>query len=157
VAAKAAAIASEGFPAARRLLESVLRFWAKDCFRKAMKGASSTPNSAKRGAKFQRKTVEWTSGGGTKASGGRVKSGFRAAVELESDGEQAVVARAGPGGDAVGYLALHHEDGAVDVGIGGEFKQDRRSDVIRQVADDEQRLAGFWAAGAKSNCKTSWR
>src|SRR5271168_4882482 len=68
-------IAAEENPVARRLLASVLRFWAKACRARRRKLCSCTPSSAKRGANLQRKTVENTSGGGTKAEGGSVNSG----------------------------------------------------------------------------------
>src|ERR1039458_2290909 len=71
--ARAEAPAAAGMPAARRLFSRVLRFWAKALRTKGRKPASSTPSSVKRGAKRQRKTVEYTSGGGENADGGRVK------------------------------------------------------------------------------------
>lgn len=60
-------------PLARRLLARVLRFWAKAVRRKTWKPAGLMLSSLKRGAKWRRRTVEWTSGGGVKAEGGRVK------------------------------------------------------------------------------------
>ena len=54
-------------------------------------------------------------------------------------GEHAVVADAGEGGDAIGDLALHHEDGAFErggEGGGEEFEQDVGGDVVGEVADD---------------------
>ena len=67
-------------------------------------------------------------------------------IHLDGDGEQAVVAGAGAGGDPIGYFALDHENGAVknrSVGgsvAGGKFEQDLRGDVVGQVAEDEQRM-----------------
>src|ERR1035438_3354502 len=72
--ARAAAAAAGAMPAARRLLARVLRFCAKGLRTKGRKLASSRPSSTKRGANLQRKTVEYTSGGGEKDSGGKVKS-----------------------------------------------------------------------------------
>lgn len=62
-----------GNPPARRLLARVLRFWEKQRRRNLMKPDGSTRSSPKRGANWRRRTVEWTSGGGEKAEGGRVK------------------------------------------------------------------------------------
>ena len=55
--------------------------------------------------------MEWTSGGGVNASGGRVNKRLGRPVHLDGDGEQAVVARAGRGGEAIGDFALDHEYG----------------------------------------------
>src|ERR1700678_1089055 len=60
-------------PAGRRLLARVLRFCAKQAWRKRSKPAGSTLSSVKRGAKSRRRTVEKTAGWGEKACGGRVK------------------------------------------------------------------------------------
>ena len=50
---------------------------------------------------------------------------FDGAVDLDGDGQEAVVAGAGLGGDAVGDFALDHEDGAVDgLLVGDEMEQD---------------------------------
>ena len=62
-----------------------------------------------------------------------------AGVQLRGYREQAVVARAGWCGDAVGNLTLDHHDGAVDDWMRGEeVKQDIGCDVVRQIADDEE-------------------
>ena len=58
-------------------------------------------------------------------------------VELGGRGEQAVVASAGLGGDAVGDFPLHHDDGAVDrLVVVEEVQQNLRRYVVGQVADD---------------------
>jgi len=63
-------------------------------------------------------------------------------VHLESNGEQTVVARAWMGGDAVGNFALNHEDGEVERGVAGrQLEQDRRGDVVGQIADHAEPLA----------------
>ena len=52
------------------------------------------------------------------------------------------MARAGPGGDAIGHFPLHHEDGAVQRGVAGcQLEQDLRGDAVGQVAEDEEALA----------------
>src|ERR1039458_508814 len=71
--ANAAMMASDAAPAARRLLDRVFRFCANALRTKPRNMFGSTSSSAKRGAKRQRKTVEYTSGGGEKDEGGRVK------------------------------------------------------------------------------------
>ena len=50
--------------------------------------------------------------------------------------------RAGLGGDAVGHFALHHQDCQIECGVAGrQLEQNRRSDVVRQVAHYTQSLA----------------
>lgn len=72
-------------------------------------------------------------------AGRQGKQLFHVAVELDGDREQAVVAGAGLGCDAVGDFALDHKDGAVDsLFVGCEVQQDVRGEVVGQVADDEQ-------------------
>ncbi len=57
--------------------------------------------------------------------------------ELGLDGEIAVVAGAGFGGEAVGDFELDEEDGALEQRAEGEgFFDDGRGDVVRQVAGD---------------------
>lgn len=81
---------------------------------------------------------------------GQRKEGFGGAVELEGDGEEAVLACARAGGDTVGYFALDHEDGMREGwSARGEAQQDGRSDVVRQVADDDQRLANLLREGSE--------
>ena len=54
------------------------------------------------------------------------------------------------GGDAVGYFALDHEDGAIENGVaGGEFEEDLRSDVVGKVSDDAERMAGGGRGGGE--------
>lgn len=72
------------------------------------------------------------------------------AVHLRGDGEGAVVARAGFGADAVGDFALDHEHGGVEGGVAlGEAKQNRRGDVVREVADDGQLLSCLGCCGGE--------
>ena len=66
-------------------------------------------------------------------------------MELGGCGEEAVVADAGCGGEAVGDLALHHEDGAgKEVGAGErkEAEEDFGGDVVGKVSDDVGGFAG---------------
>lgn len=82
-------------------------------------------------------------------AGGQGEDFFDSAVELDCYGEQAVVARAGLRGDAVGDFALDHEDGAIDSGfMRGEMEQDVRGEVVGQVADDEE-LFGWLRQGGE--------
>ena len=78
------------------------------------------------------------------------KEFFRGAVHLHGHREQAVVARAGRGGDAIGHFALNHQYGPVERGMAGcELEEDLRGDAVGQVAEDEQGLAG----GGRGSCK----
>jgi len=88
------------------------------------------------------------------------EEGFGRAVHLDGDGEQAEVAGAGLGGDAIGYFALDHQDGAVEDGAalgcafgggvaGSEFEEDLRGDVVGEIAEDKQGLAGGCGGGGK--------
>jgi hypothetical protein len=52
------------------------------------------------------------------------------------DGEEAVIAGAGPGGKAVGYFFLDEEDGADEIEAKDLF-DDGRGDVVREVAGDD--------------------
>jgi hypothetical protein len=71
-------------------------------------------------------------------------------VELDGDGEQAVVARAGLGSDTVGDFALHHEDGAIErCMILSELEQDGGGDVVRQISDDGEGMAGVLRCGGE--------
>lgn len=91
-------------------------------------------------------------GWGREGLGRQGEEGIGLAVELDGGAEEAVVAAAGRGGDAVCDFALDHEDGEVDGGCGvGEAGEDGRGDVVGQVADDEELLAGFEGDGAKVN------
>lgn len=64
---------------------------------------------------------------------------FNVAVELDGDGEQAVVAGAGLGGDTVGDFSLDHEHGAIDrLLVCDEMEQDVRGEVVGQIADYEE-------------------
>jgi len=63
-------------------------------------------------------------------------------VHLNGDREEAVVARAGLGNDAIGHLPLHHQNGTIEGGVAGcQLEQDLRGDAIGKVADDQQALA----------------
>ena len=86
--------------------------------------------------------------GGPDAGGGR--EGSRADIEQmsrlepgrEHHGEPAVGTAAGRGGDAVDDFLLQHHVQIVDVLMGGgDVKQQRRGDVVGQVADDAQPAA----------------
>ena len=60
----------------------------------------------------------------------------------EHDGETAVGFAAGRRGDAVDDFLLQHHVQVVDVFVGGgDVKQQRRGDVVGQVADDAQPVA----------------
>ncbi len=64
----------------------------------------------------------------------------RAGEELEVDRERPVGLRAVRRDEALRDLLLHHHDGLPDVRAGVEQREeDRRRDVVRQVADDGQR------------------
>ena len=83
-----------------------------------------------------------------KCVGRQGEEGFDGAVKLGGDGEQAVVAGAGASRDAVCHFTLDHEDGAFEGCVrGGEVEQDGRSDVVRQIAGDEERAAGLCGGG----------
>ena len=87
----------------------------------------------------------WGKGGGRKRE--EVDGGT---VELDGDGEDAVFAGAGLGGDAVGDFALHHEGDAIDGGVAlSKFEEDGRGDVVGQVAEDEEGLAGSGGSGGE--------
>lgn len=75
---------------------------------------------------------------------------FDTGIELRGGREQAVVADAGMGSKAVGDLALNHNDGAVDCLVRGEeVEQDVGSDVVGQIADDEQLVRILGAEGTE--------
>ena len=77
--------------------------------------------------------VRW----GREGARGEGEERIDAGVELGGGGEETVVADAGRGGDAVGDFALHHEDGATEVGGGAEeVEEDVGGDVVGEVADD---------------------
>ena len=72
------------------------------------------------------------------------------AVHLDGYREQAVVARAGLGSDAIGYFALDHEDGDFERGVAGrEFEQNGRSDVVGKIAGDGEVLASGCGRGSE--------
>lgn len=65
-------------------------------------------------------------------------------IHLGGCGEKAVVANAGSCRDAVGDLALHHENGAGEASgaPGGEkLQKDVRGDVVGKISDDVCRFA----------------
>ena len=86
-----------------------------------------------------RSTAESTRGGGSNASGGTSSSGSIAVAPLQHHRQPAVVLAARRRGHAVDDFLLQHEV-LVDDGVGRleQVEQDRRRDVVRQVADDAQ-------------------
>ncbi len=91
-------------------------------------------------------------GWGREGLGRQGEEGIGLAVELDCGAEESVVAGAGGGCYAVGDFALDHEDGEVDGGGGVcQAGEDGRGDVVGQVANDEEGLAGVVGEGAKVN------
>ena len=99
-------------------------------------------------------------GRGREGRGRKGEERFGGAVHLDGDGEQAVVARAGKGGDAIGDFALDHQYGPVEDdaaqdwafggGVaGGQFEEDLRGDVVGEIAEDEQGLASGGGGGGE--------
>ncbi len=67
---------------------------------------------------------------------------LNAGVELSGRGEQAIVATAGLGGNAVGDFALNHDNGSIDDRMMvEEVQQDRRGYVVGEIADDGEFFA----------------
>ena len=82
------------------------------------------------------------------------KECFDAPVELQGYGKQAVVARSRACCNAVGYLTLDHDNGAVERGgVLREAKEDWRGDVVRQISDDEQTFACNFLSGREIEVK----
>ena len=73
--------------------------------------------------------------------GAKCEEDLRCGMHLRCGREEAEVAAAGWGGDALGDLTLHHEDGGgkeTGRSEGGteQMEEDVRGDVVREVADD---------------------
>ena len=65
-------------------------------------------------------------------------------IHLRRGREQTIIANTRRSGDAVGHLALHHQNGTGDqsrAACGKELQQNVRSDVVRKVPNDISRLA----------------
>ncbi len=81
---------------------------------------------------------------------GESEEGLDAGVELRGGGEQAVIAGAGAGGDALSDFMLDHHDGAVDDGVRGEeVKEDVGGDVVGEIADDEELAVAVGSEGGQ--------
>lgn len=79
----------------------------------------------------------------TESSAGNLEDDFRARVELREDGEIAVVARAWTGGEAFGNFLLNDDvDFIYERGEAEEVLENRRSDVVREVAIKANAAAG---------------
>ena len=74
--------------------------------------------------------------------GGDFEDALDVGLDLGGDAEVAVVAAAGSGADACRDFGLHQEDGLRDVLCREGAFEDRRGDVVRQVADDGARAPG---------------
>jgi hypothetical protein len=82
---------------------------------------------------------------------GQGKKVLDLSIHLRSRRKQAVIANARSSGDAIGHLALHHDDGTLDQSrapCSKELKQDVRSDVVRQVPNHVHSFA-FWNERSK--------
>ena len=80
-----------------------------------------------------------------KRSGAHVEQDARLGVLRDRDGQPAVGAAAGRRDDPLGHLALHHHDRARDAAARArvdERQHQRARDLVRQVADDDDRPAG---------------
>ena len=106
--------------------------------------SSSTPSSAKRGANRQRKTVECTLGGGENAEGGSVNSCSAGPYICTVTESRPIIPRARRSRHALRNFALHHQHGHIQRRVAGrQLEQNRRGDVIRQVAHHAQPLSGL--------------
>ena len=89
-------------------------------------------------------------GRGIECSRGKREELFHLGIELGRGREQAIVARAGFGGDTVGHFALHHEyDGLEMTAESEQPEQDVRGDEVRQIADYTCRLGNVFEAGTR--------
>ena len=78
-----------------------------------------------------------------KSCGWQAEDKFRAGIELSGDGEIAVLAGRGAGGEASGDFELDDDMGFVNVsGVLEKVMEDRRSDVVREIAVDAHAAAG---------------
>ena len=98
-----------------------------------------------------RTTAESTRGGGSKAVGRHVEQRLDAVAPLQHHAQAAVVLAARRGGHAVDDLLLQHEVLVHHLRRAAEqVKQDRRRDVVRQVADHAQLLRRRGRPGRRS-------
>ena len=137
--------------AGRRAFAIVLRRCAK-VPRTMRSNVSGGPISTGGGRNVRRSTVDVTSGGGRKAPGGSVKSRVACRVEVRVDAQDAVLAGSRAGQHPVGDLLLQHHGGIAHDRAAGcpaeEPEEDRRADVVGQVAHDPHRLpAGLGGGG----------
>ena len=103
--------------------------------------AAGSPSRKRRlgDAACSAKNVEVTCGGGLKAPGADVEQRLHRDVRREHDREPAVVARARRGRHARDDFLLQHEVHVDDrVELRDEVEQQRRRDVVGQVADQAQ-------------------
>ena len=123
-------------------LRSVLRRCAKAAVTTRAKSASSTMAGRPAPSGVSRATAESTFGAGENAPGGTTNRRRTAKRRLQHHGEPPVVGGGGFRGHPRDHFLLqHHVRSATFRVVPGEVEQERRADVVREVADDAQPFA----------------
>ncbi len=116
---------------------SVLRRIEKSCATRLANRAWSRTANGGAACGTSRTTVDQTFGGGAERAGADVEAGLGARKEREHDRQAPVLFAARRGRHAVDDFALeHHVQVLDDRREGREMEQQRRRDVVGQVADD---------------------
>ena len=146
--ASSAASSANGFSALRK----VLRRWPKAAATSCANSAASESAGRAAPSGVSRATADSTLGGGRNAPAGTTNSRSTAEANLQHHRQPPVLGRRRRRRHALDDLLLQHDGDVAQIGIElREMKQQRRRDVVRQVADDAQVAAERWRSRTRAH------